>query len=273
MIITELLLRIQVVLTVRGGQGRGITAGSSTSARDTSRNGANEEFWDMQMRVAVSRGFMHMDQEALRLCSRVGASNIGPSQPAAIDFTGSPANVAILCPRHIVVANCGESRAVLCRAGRAIVLAHDHKSYIQDKLMVMTAGGSRFLQSGDGNIDVTRLIDYFPHKRTYASLPQIKITERHEDDEFLILASTALWNRVSDAFACSIVSCCLKSGILDAAPGGGPHKQGRSIYNEDSELYPPKLAASTLYQIAFGRESRGNATVLVVDLKNFTEKK
>jgi protein phosphatase 2C len=40
---------------------------------------------------------------------------------------GSTAVVALLVRDFILVANCGDSRAVLCRAGGAIPLSQDHK--------------------------------------------------------------------------------------------------------------------------------------------------
>jgi protein phosphatase 2C len=40
---------------------------------------------------------------------------------------GSTAVVAVVGQRRIVVANCGDSRAVLCRGGAAVPLSTDHK--------------------------------------------------------------------------------------------------------------------------------------------------
>lgn len=40
---------------------------------------------------------------------------------------GSTAVVAVVTPDKIVVANCGDSRAVLCRNGKAVPLSNDHK--------------------------------------------------------------------------------------------------------------------------------------------------
>lgn len=47
--------------------------------------------------------------------------------PIARDTVGSTAIVAIVCTSHIIVANCGDSRAVLCRGREAIALSVDHK--------------------------------------------------------------------------------------------------------------------------------------------------
>jgi len=44
--------------------------------------------------------------------------------------TGSTAAVVVVGKKEIVVANCGDSRAVLCRGGVAVPLSRDHKVVI-----------------------------------------------------------------------------------------------------------------------------------------------
>jgi len=44
--------------------------------------------------------------------------------------TGSTAAVVVVGEEEIVVANCGDSRAVLCRGGVAVPLSCDHKVII-----------------------------------------------------------------------------------------------------------------------------------------------
>ena len=40
---------------------------------------------------------------------------------------GCTAVVCVLTPQSVIVANAGDSRAVLCRAGEAVALSADHK--------------------------------------------------------------------------------------------------------------------------------------------------
>lgn len=54
-------------------------------------------------------------------------SCVAPANPVAPETVGSTAVAAVLCSSHIIVANCGDSRAVLCRSKRAFPLSVDHK--------------------------------------------------------------------------------------------------------------------------------------------------
>ena len=48
-------------------------------------------------------------------------------EPIAPDAVGSTAVVAFISPTHLIIANCGDSRAVLCRGKVAVPLSVDHK--------------------------------------------------------------------------------------------------------------------------------------------------
>lgn len=53
-------------------------------------------------------------------------------------LVGTTAVVALVGSRMIYVANCGDSRAVLCRSGGALPLTDDHKAAREDE----TVGGA-----------------------------------------------------------------------------------------------------------------------------------
>lgn len=55
-----------------------------------------------------------------------GAPATGP-EPVAPETVGSTAVVAVICSSHIIVSNCGDSRAVLCRGKQPVPLSVDHK--------------------------------------------------------------------------------------------------------------------------------------------------
>lgn len=61
------------------------------------------------------------------------------------DAVGSTAVVAVVSPTEIVVANCGDSRAVLCRGDRALPLSSDHKPDRPDELLRIEEAGGRVI--------------------------------------------------------------------------------------------------------------------------------
>ena len=55
------------------------------------------------------------------------APRVAGAEPSGFRTVGSTAVVAVVGRRRIVVANCGDSRAVLSRGGVALPLSTDHK--------------------------------------------------------------------------------------------------------------------------------------------------
>ena len=85
--------------------------------------------WADLLRAAIEKSFLRMDYVALNLCicGKKGSYCRYCCKPQEYAMVGSTAAVAILTPNRIIVANCGDSRAVLCRAGKPIPLSVDHK--------------------------------------------------------------------------------------------------------------------------------------------------
>ena len=81
---------------------------------DGSIKGSCEEQW----RKAFTDCFLKVDDE-------IGGK--ASLEPVAPETVGSTAVVAIICSSHIIVANCGDSRAVLCRGKEPMALSVDHK--------------------------------------------------------------------------------------------------------------------------------------------------
>lgn len=80
---------------------------------------------------SMKRSFSRMDKEVTEWNSSsagVSSSNCRCElQTPRCDAVGSTAVVAVVTPEKIIVSNCGDSRAVLCRNGVAIPLSSDHK--------------------------------------------------------------------------------------------------------------------------------------------------
>ncbi|XP_058095962.1 probable protein phosphatase 2C 8 isoform X2 [Magnolia sinica] len=60
-------------------------------------------------------------------------------------MVGSTAVVAVVGPRYLIVANCGDSRAVLSRGRQVIPLSNDHKPNRPDELERIEAAGGRVI--------------------------------------------------------------------------------------------------------------------------------
>lgn len=86
-----------------------------------------EEEW----KYAMERSFMRMDKEASITLDKnfttTAANCRCDLQTPECDAVGSAAVVAIVTPDKIIIANCGDSRAVLCRNGESVPLSSDHK--------------------------------------------------------------------------------------------------------------------------------------------------
>ncbi|KAH9647392.1 putative protein phosphatase 2C 75 [Citrus sinensis] len=121
-------------------------AGPSTSTREEpQRETENTAEWEDRWRRAIRRCCERMDEVAVSTCAcgSVGCDCAAHSMEVAL--SGSTAVVALLTSEHIIVANCGDSRAVLCRAGRAIPLSCDHKPDRPDELARIEASGGRVI--------------------------------------------------------------------------------------------------------------------------------
>lgn len=85
-----------------------------TNLGDGSGKDDCQELW----KQAFTNCFLKVDAE-------VGGK--GRPEPVAPETVGSTAVVALVCSSHIIVANCGDSRAVLCRGKEPMALSVDHK--------------------------------------------------------------------------------------------------------------------------------------------------
>ncbi|KAJ0229420.1 protein phosphatase 2C 13 [Hirschfeldia incana] len=125
---------------------------------------------------------------------------------------GTTALTALIIGRHLVVANAGDCRAVLCRRGVAVDMSFDHRStYEAERRRVEGLGG--YFEDGylNGVLAVTRAIGDWELKSPSSSSsplisdPEIRQLVLTEEDEFLILACDGIWDVLSSQNAVSNV--------------------------------------------------------------------
>ncbi|KAH9300061.1 hypothetical protein KI387_011644, partial [Taxus chinensis] len=175
----------------------------------------------------------------------------------APENVGSTAVVAVVSRFQIVVANCGDSRAVLCRGGKALPFSKDHKPQREDEMdRIEAAGGKIIYWHGyrvGGFLALSRALGDRFLKQYVISEPEVTCTERREEDEFLILASDGLWDVVSNELACEVARKCL-AGYRPRCLKG-------------SSECSVSVAAALLTRVALARGSTDNISVVVIDLK------
>ncbi|XP_065021473.1 probable protein phosphatase 2C 7 isoform X2 [Musa acuminata AAA Group] len=160
---------------------------------------------------------------------------------------GSTASTAILVGKHLYVANVGDSRAVISKAGKAIPLSDDHKpNRIDERKRIENAGGF-VMWTGTwrvgGVLAMSRAFGNRLLKRFVVAEPDIQERVVDHELEFLILASDGLWDVVKNEDAVSLVRL-----------------------EED-----PEAAARKLTEVAFSRGSADNITCIVVRFLNNKE--
>ncbi|KAH1108547.1 hypothetical protein J1N35_012315 [Gossypium stocksii] len=126
--------------------------------------------------------------------------------------SGTTALVAMIFGRHLMVANAGDCRAVLCRKGEAVDMSEDHRPiYPSERRRVEDLGG--FIDDGylNGVLSVSRALGDWDMKFPKGSSspliaePEFRQVVLTEDDEFLIIGCDGIWDVISSQHAVSIV--------------------------------------------------------------------
>ncbi|CAN1120853.1 Probable protein phosphatase 2C 6 [Linum perenne] len=210
-----------------------------------------------QWRKAFTNCFLKVDAE-------IGGTE-GSVEPVAPETVGSTAVVAIICSSHIIVANCGDSRAVLCRGKEPMALSVDHKPNREDEYARIEAAGGKVIQWNGhrvfGVLAMSRSIGDRYLKPWIIPEPEVMFIPRAKEDECLILASDGLWDVMSNEEACDLARRRIlvwhkKNGTAATSPVKGEGIDPAS-----------QAAAEYLSNRALQKGSKDNITVIVVDLK------
>lgn len=189
--------------------------------------------------------------KAFQLCD----ANCLTEQETSGERSGTTAVVVLVDSQFIYSANCGDSRAVLCRDGTAIELSRDHKpTDTEERNRIESAGGkvpagSNYAELNDKGLAVSRafgnlLFKQNPGKKVeeqiIVSTPYQTKLRRELSDEFILLASDGLWNIMDNQKACDWV-------------------RDRLCKSDDLEDIVCKLT-----QYALDRKSQDNVTAVLI---------
>ncbi|KAF5460556.1 hypothetical protein F2P56_020420 [Juglans regia] len=198
---------------------------------------------------AMVECFAKMDEEV----------NGGGTDDGAARTVGSTAVVVLVGKEEVVVANCGDSRAVLCRDGVAVPLSHDHKPDRPDERERVEAAGGRVIEwNGSrvlGVLATSRSIGDHYLRPYVISEPEVTVTERTESDDFIVIASDGLWDVISNELACKVGQICLNDGRV------------KRKFSYDLNGNCAADAAAVLAKLAMARGSKDNISVIVVQLR------
>jgi serine/threonine protein phosphatase PrpC len=144
------------------------------------------------------------------------------------DRSGCTAVSVFVSEREIICANAGDSRCVLCRAGRAVALSVDHKPTLpMERRRIERAKGFVMNRRVNGVLALSRAIGDFAFKRrpfvpweeqAVTSLPDVVATAiDRSTDEFIVLACDGIWDVMSSEAVVAFVRTRLLGGAAPRA--------------------------------------------------------
>ncbi|GMH06613.1 hypothetical protein Nepgr_008453 [Nepenthes gracilis] len=132
---------------------------------------------------------------------------------SSLDTTsGTTVLTALVLGRNMLVANAGDSRAVLGKRGRAVELSKDHKpNCTSERQRIEKLGGVVCDGYLNGQLSVARALGDWHLKGLKGSSyplscePELQEIELTEEDEFLIIGCDGLWDVMSSQYAVTTV--------------------------------------------------------------------
>lgn len=228
----------------------------------------NKSDWQEELEKGLSRCFLKVDVAVgeVKWGDTGGENNPEADlEPIAPETVGSTAVVAIVCSTHIIVANTGDSRAVLCRGKQPMPLSVDHKPEREDELERIEAAGGKVIKWNGyrvlGVLAMSRSIGDRYLKPSVIPDPEVRFVPRSKDDDCLILASDGLWDVLTNEEACDAAR---RRILLWHKKNAGNISQEERGKGADPAA---QAAAEYLTKLALQNGSKDNISVVVVDLK------
>ena len=166
----------------------------------------------------LTRALLSAEDELRVICDRRNSSTSQPLYP------GTTALCMALHGRELTIANIGDSRAMLCRAGRAIDVTVDQVAGRADeRARIERAGHAHALKQHEGEwrvgevgLAVTRSIGDFDAKPPLIADPEVTEHELGPEDEYVVLASDGVWDVLDGHEVASIIAATVKQPAMAA---------------------------------------------------------
>lgn len=161
-------------------------------------------------------------REALKKFAKTDAQPANPffsadkNMESIAQGVGCTACVALMADNKIIVANAGDSRAVVCQKGKDIALSKDHKPDDDvEKRRIQAAGGFVEENRVKGILNLSRSLGDLEYKTSENSknpedymitpVPEFQEHTVDADTEFLIVACDGIWDCLTNLEACTTV--------------------------------------------------------------------
>jgi len=189
---------------------------------------------------SLTHGFLETDRQFLSMAQSQEGFNGG---------SGCAAVVACIIGGWIWCANVGDSRALLCRDGKAVQLSLDHKPDRDDEAArIESAGGFVSFRRVLGRLAVSRAFGDEELKPLVIADPEIRVEQLTPQDEFLFMACDGLFDVFSSQEAVEFMH-----SRLAAMPS--------------NEQDPQRAVQDIVHEAIHERRSRDNVTAVLVTFK------
>jgi serine/threonine protein phosphatase PrpC len=198
---------------------------------------------------SLTQGFLETDRQFLSMAQSQEGFNGG---------SGCAAVVACVIGGWVWCANVGDSRALLCRDGKAVQLSLDHKPDRDDETArIESAGGFVSFRRVLGRLAVSRAFGDEEYKCTPERSngkplvicdPEIRVEQLTPQDEFLFMACDGLFDVFSSQEAVEFM-----------------HSRLASMPSNEQD--PQRAVQDIVHEAIHERRSRDNVTALLVTFK------
>jgi serine/threonine protein phosphatase PrpC len=163
--------------------------------------------------------------------------------PGAGHASGSTLCLCLMIDDKLHIAHVGDSRAVLAQSGKAVPLTDDHKPsspaeaeriHAADPGATITADGYLYCELGVSRGLGSAHLKADPSKRAYVATPDVTSMQLGSGDDFVVLATDGLWDRVGSQDAVATASRSLAEHNDAAAASHALVERAQKLGSDDN---------------------------------------